>query len=46
MNTERRRKYRNIKGGGYSYKLIKTTSAPRTPRVIMGENIEMWYCVE
>jgi hypothetical protein len=41
MNTERRRKYQNIKGGGESYKLIKNISASRTPRVIMEENIEI-----
>jgi hypothetical protein len=46
MNTERRRQFQNIKGGGKSYKVIKTRSEPRTPRVIMEENIEIWFCVE
>jgi hypothetical protein len=27
MNTERKRKYQNIEGGGWSYTFIKTTSA-------------------
>jgi hypothetical protein len=37
-----RRKYQIIKGR-ISYKLIKTTSASRTPRVIMKEIFEIWY---